>query len=155
MVKNNMPSNNYTYGNTAVELIPEIKREEKREVKIKRKPKNKFGLKIKMICVIGIVCVFSFLTLLRFASIINLQGNIRTIKGDIVKIQKDNENLRVNIALQNNLKKIEEVAVNQYKMVEPQLNSIIYVDVKPLTLPEEKEKTTAFQFVQRFLGLIY
>ena len=155
MVNNNVSKYTYNYGNTAVELKPEVKREEKPQIKKQRRPKNNLKLKVKMMSIIVIVGVFSFLTLLRFASIVNLQSEIRNVKKEIVEIQKENENIRVQIAKQNNLKKIEELAVSQYKMVEPKLDSILYVDVKPLSLPEEKEKTTALDFVQRLLGLIY
>jgi cell division protein FtsL len=155
MVNNNASVNSYNYGNTAVEFKPEVKRVVTKQPKRKKSAKNESKLKLKMVAVVGVVCIFSFLTLLRFASIINIQGNIRLMKEEIVKIQKDNENIRVDIAKQNNLKKIEEAAVHKYSMATPEINQILYVDVKPLAILQEEDKTTALQFVQRLLGLIY
>lgn len=152
MVKNEKRSYNYTYGNTAYELQPEIVKKEKK--KASRRPKKNTKKKLKVMSMIGVVCIFSFLSLARFSAIINLQGNIRFVKSEISKIQKENENLEVDIAESNNIKAVQEVAVNNYKMVYPENSDIVYVDVNPLTLPDDNEKKSAFQFVQRLLGLL-
>lgn len=154
MVNNNVSVNSYTYGNTARELVPEIKRERKPQVKQRKNPKNALKAKFKIMLSIVAICAISFLILLRFASIVNMQGNIKIVKEDIAKLQKNNENIKVDIALHNNLKNIEDAAVKGHNMTVPQLESIYYVDVKPLTLPEKEENTTALSFLSRLLGLI-
>lgn len=154
MVNNNVLVNDYTYGNTARELVPEIKRERKPQVKQRKNPKKALRAKFKIMLSIVAICAISFLILLRFASIVNMQGNIKIVKEDIVKLQKANENIKVDIALHNNIKEIEEAAVKDHNMTVPQLDSIYYVDVQPLTLPEKEKDSTALSFLSRLFGLI-
>lgn len=157
MEKNKKYSKNYVYGSVAYDMQPEIKNERK---PIKRiKPKNRVKIKLKMVGNILIIALISLLTLSRFASIIKLTYDIRTVKSDIKKVQEANENTRVQMAKMSNIKSIEETAISKYGMVIPDKSQVVYIDIKPLTSLTEQSKegtkTAANEFVQKIFGLIH
>lgn len=157
MVKNDKYQNNYTYGNVAYKLQPEIEHQEKVKKQPKKNNKAQINIKLKMMGLLGVLTVCSFLLLCRFAQINTVTGNIRTIKSEIKSVQKENENLEVNIASVNNIKDIENNAVSKYGMIVPDKNAVVYIDVKKLTVNEETDtkNVSVFDSVQRLLGLIY
>ena len=157
MEKNKKQSKNYVYGSVAYDIQPEIKKEKK---PIKRtKTKNKVRVKLKMVRSIFIISVISFLTLTRFASMIRLTYDIRTVKSEIKKIQETNENTRVQMAKLSNIKGLEETAVGKLGMKIPDKTQVVYIDVKPLTSSGEQlregKKTAANEFIQKIIGLIH
>lgn len=157
MVKNKKNSKPYVYGNTAYDIHPEKKQEVKNKPRKKKKIKQNKDLKIKLkvISTIGLVFLLSFLTISRFTVIMSMSADIRDIKSEIKKVQKENENIKVDLARMDNIRNIEHVAMNQYGMVVPQRDEVIYIDVKPLVASNEKPQVTAFQTIQKLLGLIY
>jgi cell division protein FtsL len=157
MVKNDKYQKHYTYGNVAYEIQPQINHEEKVKKKIKKNTKAEINIKLKMMGLIGMLTVCSFLLLCRFAQINTLTGNLRSLKSDIKSVQKENENLEVQIARVNNIKDIESKAVSTYGMVVPDKSAVVYIDIKQFASNEEKnvKKASAFESVQRLLGLIY
>lgn len=157
MEKNKKYSKNYVYGSVAYDIQPEIKHE-KKQIK-RRKTKSKVKVKLKVVGSIMAIAIISLLTLTRFASIIRLTYDIRTVKSDIKKVQEANENTRVQIAKVSNIKSIEETAVNKLGMIIPDKNQIVYMDVKPLTSLTEQSKegpkTAANEMIQKIFGLIH
>lgn len=157
MEKNKKYSKNYIYGNVAYDIQPEIEHE-KKPLK-RRKTKNKVKVKLKMIRNIMIISIISLLTLTRFASIIKLTYDIRTVKSDIKKVQEANENTRVQMAKASNIKGIEETAVTKLGMMIPDKSQIVYIDVKPLTSKSEQSKTglktATNEIIKNFFGLIH
>jgi cell division protein FtsL len=155
MVKNKNSIKSYTYGNVAYDMQPEKESKIKRKARKVKKTNTDLRAKLKVIAMIGMIFVFSFLTISRFTVIISMSADVRGIKKEITKIQKENENIKVELATMDNIKKIEDYAVNKYGMVVPERNQIVYIDVKPLTNSSEETKFTAFQTIQKLLGLIY
>lgn len=157
MEKNKKYTKNYVYGSVAYDIQPEIKHE-KKQIK-RRKTKSKVKVKLKVVGSIMAIAIISLLTLTRFASIIRLTYDIRTVKSDIKKVQEANENTRVQIAKVSNIKSIEETAVNKLGMIIPDKTQIVYMDVKPLTslMEQSKEgpKTAANEMIQKIFGLIH
>ncbi len=157
MEKSKKHSENYMYGSVAYDIQPEIKNE-KKPIK-RRKQKNRVKIKLKMVESIFIIALISILTLSRFASIIKLTYDIRTVKSEIKKVQEANENTRVQMAKMSNIKSIEETAVSKLGMVIPNKNQVVYIDVKPLTSlndqSKEGTKTAANEFIQKIIGLIH
>lgn len=157
MEKNKKPSKNYVYGSVAYKIQPEIS-DEKKPIK-KRKTKSRVKIKLKMVRRVLIIGIISFLTLTRFASMIKLTYDIRTVKSDIKKVQETNENTRVQMAKMNNIKSLEATAVSKFGMVIPEKNQIVYIDVKPLTSSKtqsiEGPKTAANDFAQKIFALIH
>lgn len=149
--KNKKISTKYVYGNVAYDLEPEI--EPKIEKKIKKKNKNSY--KFKLIGKIIIISILSFLLVYRFTIVMKLTYDIRNIKTQISEINNNNENIKINLANMNNIWDIEKEAVGKLGMVIPNAAQIKYVSVKPLTLASEKYSQSAFQMIQRLLGLIY
>lgn len=150
--KNKKNYGNYTYGSVAYDLEPKVVKE-KKVVKQKAKKRNvKNKLKLMVSIVIITICSFGILT--RYAAITKKTYNIRSIKSDISKMQKQNENISVDIAKQNNIRSIETVAVGQYGMVMPENNSLVYVDVKPLTPLKAETPTNSNSFFHKILGFI-
>lgn len=157
MEKNKKHTKNYVYGSVAYNIQPEIN-VEKKQIK-RRKTKNNVKIKLKMVGRVFIIAIISFLTLTRFTSMIRLTYDIRTVKSEIKKVQEANENTRVQMAKMNNIKSIEETAVNKFGMVIPDKNQIVYIDVKPLTSSKaqlkEGPKTATNDFVQKIFALIH
>lgn len=155
MVKNKKSAKPYTYGNVAYDIQPEKESNRKRKAQKSKKPNTALRAKLKIIGMVGILFIFSFLTISRFTVIISMSADVRGIKKQITNIQKENENIKVELANLDNIRKIEDYAVNKYGMVVPEKNQIVFVDVKPLTNSSEETKFTAFQTIQKLLGLIY
>lgn len=153
MVKN---KRTYTYGNVAYNIEVDNKNKEKIMQAPKANNKKKTKAKFKIMAYISVLFMLSFLSLCRFATIIRITNNIHKIKNEIKQVQKANEDLMVSMAKYNNIKYIESTAVAKYGMVVPSNESVVYLDVKPLTALAEKEvKTEKLSFVKRLLGLIY
>jgi cell division protein FtsL len=157
MEKNKKYSRNYMYGSTAYDLQPEINKEKKQ--KNVKKPRKNSKAKFKLM---GSVIAISFLSLFiltRFASIVKLTYDVRSIKSEIRKVQEENDNIKVEMAKLNNIKSIEKMAVGKLGMVVPDKKQVVYIDVKPLTsLKENKELKTASEagkVVQKIFGLIH
>jgi cell division protein FtsL len=155
MVKSKNQGQSYTYGNIAYDIKPEKKKIKKKKRSVKKQSNVKVKDKLKLISYIGVVFLLAFLTIARFTVILKMSADIRDVKSQIKRVQKDNENIRVELARIDNIKSIEEIAVSQYGMVVPKREQIVYVDVKPINRAVEKPKQTAFQMIQRLLGLIY
>lgn len=156
MVNNKRYQKNYTYGNVAYDFEPQIDKKKKNINKnTVIKTKKSLKVKLKLITCVAVLFALSFLTLCRFATIIKITNDISTIKTELKKAQNANEDIKVKIAKFNNIKNIETVAVNKYGMVVPDSKSVVYVDVKPLSASVDMPKPTAFQLIQRLLGLIY
>lgn len=150
--KNKKNYGNYTYGNVAYELEPKVVKE-KKVVKRKNK-KNNVKNKLKLIFSIGLLTVFSFIILTRYAAITKMTYNIRSIKSDVAKMQKLNENITVEIAKQNNIRSVEKLATGKYGMVMPESKNVVYVDVKPLTPLKSETKTTSNSLFNKIIGFI-
>lgn len=157
MSNNNKYSNTYTHGNVAYEIAPEIHVKKKKNTKKARKTQSSAKAKQKLKLLFGItaVAVLSFLVLCRYTIIMGMTSDVRKVKSEIKQVQKNNDNTIVEIAKYNNVKNIMQVAVEKHGMVSPEKDSIVYVDVKPLTLINEKTETSSVSFIQRVLGLMY
>jgi cell division protein FtsL len=157
MVKNKKNAKSYVHGNVAYDIHPEKKLEVKKKPRKRKKVKQNKNLKVKLkiICTIGLVFALSFLTISRFTVIMDMSADIREVKSEIREVQKENDNIKVDLARMDNIRNIEQVAMNQYGMVVPQRDEIIYIDVKSLAASNEKPQVTAFQAIQKLLGLIY
>lgn len=164
VVKNNNPrTSGYVYGNAAYDYEKQskvVKEKQKQEVqrpKKKKIKKNKVKVKLKLMLAVAIIFVMSFITVGRYTTILALSSDIRSQKGEVQKIQKENQNINVELAKLNNLKTIESDAINKYFMVKPTKETTYFINVKPLKSENAKvdKKETALNAVQRILGLIY
>lgn len=153
MAKNNNTSSKYIYGNVAYDLEPSVS--PGIEKNVKRNVRKNNSHKFKLMGKIVIIFMLSFLLVYRFTLVMKLTYDIRDTKTLISQLIDNNENIKIDLAEVNNIKNIENVAVDKEGMIVPDSNHIMYVSVKPLTLSSEKYSQSAFQMVQRLLGLIY
>lgn len=156
MEKRRKNYSNYTYGNVAYDLQPEISQERKNRRKIKNNKRvNTQGkYKKQLLLSIGIAAIFSFMLLTRFAAITKMTYDIRMVKSEVKEAQKENENIKVEIAKSNNIRNIEEIAIKKYGMISPSKESIIYLDVKPLTAVNDNNKIQDDNFIQKLIGFL-
>lgn len=155
MVNNKKYSTGMTNGNVAYEIQPQIDIKKKQVKKPVKKAKSNVKVKLKIMGMVVAIAMFSFLTLCRYATINSMSKDVRESKIEIKKMQMENENIAVKIANKDNIKKVEKVATSKYGMVIPQKTDIVYFEAKGLTASEAEPKQTAFQVIQRMLGLIY
>lgn len=109
-------------GNTV--LAPKSTPYRKKEIKQKQNNNkvNKFGIlrNIVIAFAIGLILIG------RYSNIYNMQKQLNTTKSNITELNKQNDNLKVELVKYNNLQYIEEVAVNKLKMVPPIKDNAVY-----------------------------
>ncbi|MBU5482989.1 cell division protein FtsL [Clostridium sp. MSJ-11] len=128
--------NQYINGSTvlAPNSYPEVKKGTKEKTNADRKAlieeknkrlKNKFKIirNISLVFIVGVTIVG------RYGQIYNMQRELNGLNKKISDINKDNENLRIELLKYNNLSFIEEIATTKLKMVKPTKADIIYVDM--------------------------
>lgn len=127
--------NNLINGNTV--LAPdytEVESEYKKQKKVKKnssKQKKQPPLnKGKIIINILITFIIGTIVICRYSSIYNMQRSLAALKAETVSINKDNENLKVELIKYSNLQYIEDKAVKELKMVNPDKVSIVHIDLK-------------------------
>ncbi|MEG0370669.1 MAG: septum formation initiator family protein [Clostridium sp.] len=163
-MKNNNPNaSGYVYGNAAYdyekqrEVIrqkPPLEEQKPKPIKKKSK-KSKVKAKLRILSIVGMLFVMSFIAVGRYTAILTLSTDIRTQKTEVKKVQKENQNISVELAKFNNLKYIENDAIMKYNMIRP--SDTHFIDVKPLSsnVTKSQHKESALTTVQRILGLIY
>lgn len=137
----------YVKGSTA--LAPEIqpnekkKKDNKREKQLLVKEKNKSAKnKLKIIRNISLTFLIGVTLIGRYSKIYNLQKQLNTINGDITMLNKDNENLKVELVKFSNIQYVEDIATKKLGMVRPTKDSIIYCDMnKEIFKYESNDKT--------------
>jgi cell division protein FtsL len=127
-------------GNTvlAPNYVPYRESEHERQVK-KSKARNKArnkNINKKVIVMRNIMIAFIVgITLVgRYCIIYNLQSDLNTTKQNIAALNKENENLKVELVKYNNIQYIEDVATNKFGMVTPDRNDAIYADISKETI---------------------
>lgn len=152
VAKKDEVSTKYIYGSVAYDLEPAIIPEiEEKVVKVR---KSQAGIKLKLMGRVIVFFVLTFLLVYRFTMVMKITYDIRSSKTQIGLLNNVNENIKIELAKMNNIKYIEKVAVSR-GMIVPNPNQIRYVCVNPLTLSSGKYSQSAFQMIQRLLGLIY
>lgn len=123
-------------GNTALAPNYVPYRESERERQVKRnKAKNKnFNKKVVVMRNIMIAFIVGITLVGRYCIIYNLQSELNTTKQNIVALNKENENLKVELVKYNNIQYIEEAAINKLGMVTPDRNDAIYADISKETI---------------------
>ncbi len=123
-------------GNTvlAPNYVPYRESERERQVK-RNKAKNKnFNKKVVVMRNIMIAFIVGITLVGRYCIIYNLQSELNTTKQNIVALNKENENLKVELVKYNNIQYIEEAAINKLGMVTPDRNDAIYADISKETI---------------------
>lgn len=121
-------------GNNAMQ--PEYT-EEKQMIKRRKPKKNKINNKLKVIRNIGLVFIIGLTLIARYSIIYNMQMGLNSSQNRIENLNRDNENLMVELVKYNNLQYIEDTAVNKLHMVQPEKSSVVYVDLNKSIIKKE------------------
>lgn len=126
---------NYINGSTVLAPQFEPSEEKKQNNKFKKqteiKKRNKrVKNKLKIIRNISLTFLIGVILIGRYSKIYNLQKQLNTMNYDMNVLNKDNENLKVELVKFSNIQYIEEVATKKLQMIKPTKESIIYCDMK-------------------------
>lgn len=123
-------------GNTvlAPNHVPYRESEQKRQVRKNKSSKKNINKKIVIMRNIMIAFIVGITLIGRYCIIYNLQSELNTTRQNIVALNKENENLKVELVKYNNIQYIEDVAVNKLGMVTPDRNDAIYADISKETI---------------------
>jgi len=136
-------------GNTvlAPNHAPYRESEQKRQVKKNKSARKAMNKKVVIMRNIMIVFIVGITIIGRYCMIYSLQDQLNTTQHNISALNKENENLKVELVKYNNIQYIEDVAVNKLGMVTPDRNDAIYADISKNTIiaseTESKESKNA------------
>lgn len=126
----------------------QFEREEERKRKLKQNKQKNKRLKSKVKVMRNIVLTFiTGLALVgRYCIIYDMQRQLNSVQSNISVINKDNENLKVELIKYNNLQLIEDTATNKLKMVKPDKSGAVYTNLsKEVIQSREKKKEIEVQ----------
>lgn len=86
--------------------------------------------KLKIIRNIFCIFVVGVIIIGRYSKIYGLQREVNSINSTINKLNKENENLRVQLVKYSNIQYVEELSTNKLKMIKPDKNDLVYYDLK-------------------------
>ncbi|WP_097025804.1 hypothetical protein [Clostridium peptidivorans] len=124
----------YINGNTVLAPEPEISQNERHKEKHSKKGINKgkkiSSGKLKALRNIGVTFIIGVTLIGRYSMIYGIQRDLNAIGLEINSINKENENLRVELVKFNNLQYIEDVATKKLNMVSPTKSNIMYCNLE-------------------------
>lgn len=138
----------YIQGNTV--LQPEYRPYEddqrdkerlKREnFKKRKKAKQRLKKKVKIIRNISLSFIVGLIFVGRYCSIYNMQMELNSVATNINEINRENENLKVELVKYNNLQHIEDIAMNKFQMVRSDKGAAVYtnLDKENIKISEKK-----------------
>ncbi|MGL5615563.1 MAG: hypothetical protein ACRDD2_04950 [Sarcina sp.] len=98
----------------------------KKIARLKKKKDQSFKNSVLMVAVL--TCVLGGIIIKRDSNIYNMQSNIKKMESEAKLIGEQNEDLRIKLLQNSSLEKIEKIAREKLKMIDPQKEDIM--DVK-------------------------
>ncbi|WP_096635526.1 cell division protein FtsL [Clostridium cochlearium] len=154
--------NYYVDGSTVMahEVHIEEKSQKKKEKKVFRKKiPNNSRKKLSIIGKILTVFIVGTIIIGRYSKIYNMQKQLNNINNSIVKLNKENENLKVELLKLNNIKSVEDIAIGKLKMSVPTKENMIYCDMSKeifkLNKNANEEKNKNKGIIANFLSKLY
>lgn len=146
--------NGYVNGSTALAPEREISQNDSYKKSRNKKRLNKGRKvskeKLKVLRNIGFVFIIGVILVVRYSMIYGMQRELNATGSEINNINKENENLKVELVKFNNLKYIEDMATKKLNMVSPTKSNIMYCNLKnEIIKPSEKQSN-----VQKDEGII-
>jgi len=131
-------------GNTVLAPNYEPYRESEQRRQVKKNRINKKNINKKIIVMRNIMIAFIVgITLVgRYCILYNLQSELNTTRQNIAALNKENENLKVDLVKYNNIQYIEDVAVNKLGMVTPDRNHAIYANISKNSIITAESKNS-------------
>ncbi len=108
-----------------------IGKDKKRRVKVKKK--------LKIIRNIGLAFIVGIVLVYRYSVIYNMQTELNSVESSINEIDRENENLKVDLVKYNNLQYIENNAVNKLHMIVPDRANAVYVNLDKKTVKTQED----------------
>jgi cell division protein FtsL len=158
VAKNNYTSARYgVYGNHALDNdnyndYIDTKVETKANHKKIRIMKLIKRLKV-LICVFLMLCTGLFIVS-RYVVIMNLNSQSRAIKAEIVKYEKENENLNMELSTYCDIKQIEKVASTELNMIHPSLSNTVSINSMNINQDINVVKKDSQDKISGFIGMV-
>lgn len=107
-----------------------IKQKRKERELLNKKRQSSLNKKAHVLLNIGITFVVSMILIMRFAYICNYRNEIVQTQKKITTLNKENENLKVELLKYDNIKYVEKIAVEKLHMQKSNLSNVDYCDLQ-------------------------
>lgn len=135
---------NIVSGNTVLqpEYVPYIDQEkEKKDLRRKKFLRQKrIKDKIKIIRNIVSAFVIGIILVGKYCVIYNMQQELNSVNTNINELNRENENIKVDLVKYNNVQYIESIAINKLHMISPDKGSAIYTDLEKENIKSPDKK---------------
>ncbi|MDU6877397.1 cell division protein FtsL [Clostridium tepidum] len=135
-------------GNTVLkpQYEPQIEKDNKKDKKEQYKKNKKIQQKlvkkkIKTLQNIIIAFILGVILVARYGMLYSMQKELSNINSEISKVEKESENLKVELVHHSNLSNIEKIAGEKLKMVPSNKESAIYADLSYNNFKKEDSKS--------------
>lgn len=134
--------------------------EENSRVKRQMARKRKFARRVKLMCCLAVVFALACGVLYGNARIIQASARVSELQAELEKVTEENTQKRLELEKSLDLKKVEEIAINELGMKRPEKYQIVYVDVQQndygeVTQPQNPNPIRAtFGAIQQSIGAI-
>lgn len=97
--------------------------------------------KIKLSALKSVITIFiiGMVIMVRYSVIYANQKQIRNMKQEISTIKHKNDDIKVYLMQYHDIKKVDSIARNKFKMVEPSITDTYYYDLSKDNFKDEKE----------------
>jgi len=114
--------------------------------------------KAKLIMNIGIGFIIGLTIIYRYGILYNIRQELTTVKGQVMAVSKENEDLKVVLAKSRSIDDIEKVATEKLHMVRADRNQVVYSDLTKENFKNTSNKNneeTEVGFLQRFINKLF
>lgn len=119
----------------------EREEERKRKQKHNKQRNRRMVSKVKVMRNIALTFIIGLTLVGRYCIIYDMQRELNSVKSSISVVNKENENLKVELVKYNNLQLIEETATNKLQMIKPDKGLALYTNLdKEVIQSREKKK---------------
>ena len=106
----------------------------------KRNVKKKQNVKLKTVLLIVVGFVLGLTVILRYAYIVESKYQLESMKKELIKIERENQILKVQLTELKSLDRIESIATSELGMIEPDLDNIIFIKSPEFSLAMQSER---------------
>ena len=126
--------------NPSIDIDEENKELKKKKLKQKKIKQRRLNDKIKFMRNVVVMFIIGIVLVARYSSIYSMQMELSDIKSNINKVNRENQNLTVELVGYNNLQYIEDTAINRLHMVAPDKKNAVYIDLQKNVLKYTEKK---------------
>ncbi len=105
----------------------------------KRSAKHKQNIKFKTVLLIVIGFLLGLTVILRYAYIVESKYKLESMKKELVKIERENQILKVQLTELKSLDRIESIAKSELGMIEPNLDDIIFIKTPEFSIAMQND----------------